>query len=58
VAPFVRFAFEAGKAIRFEVNEVNKSVRAALDQLGVLGEPNLGIFAEDAPSDTRSQQSA
>ena len=58
VASCVRFAVEAGKSIRFEVNEVNKSVRAALDQLGVLGEPNLGIFAEDAPSDPRSQQSA
>lgn len=54
VASCVRFAAEAGKAIRFEINEVNDPVRAALDQLGVLGEPTLGIFAEDAPSDARS----
>jgi GNAT superfamily N-acetyltransferase len=57
VASCVRFAVEAGKAIRFEVNEVNKPVRAVLEQLDVLGEPNLGIFAEDAPSVTRSGQS-
>jgi GNAT superfamily N-acetyltransferase len=54
VASCARFAAEAGKAIRFEVNEVNEPVRAALGQLGVLGEPELGIFAEDAAPDTRS----
>jgi GNAT superfamily N-acetyltransferase len=48
VAACARFALEAGKAVRFEVNEANEGVRTALDQLGVLGEPDLGIFAEDA----------
>lgn len=48
VAACVRFAHDAGKAIRFEVNEPNEWIRAALDELGVLGEPELGIFAEDA----------
>jgi len=48
VAACIRFAAEAGKAVRFEVNEVNEPVRTALDQLGVLGEADLGIFADDA----------
>ena len=58
VASCARFAFEAGKRIRFEVNEVNQPVRAVLDRLGVLGEPDLGIFAEDASSDPTSSSVA
>ncbi|MBM2823170.1 MAG: acetyltransferase family protein [Thermoleophilia bacterium] len=48
VAACLQFAQDAGKAVRFEVNEANAAVLTALDQLGVLGEPDLGIFAEDA----------
>lgn len=48
VAACAPFARKAGKAIRFEVNEANEGIRTALEQLGVLGEPELGIFAEDA----------
>lgn len=51
VGACVRFALAAGKAIRFEVNEPNAPLREALARLGVLGEPDLGIFAEDATSD-------
>jgi len=47
VAACVRFAIEAGKAIRFEVDETNAPVCKALDRLGVLGEPEFGIFGED-----------
>jgi GNAT superfamily N-acetyltransferase len=50
VAACVRFALEAGKAIRFEVDETNAPVCRALDRLGVLGKPEFGIFAEDAPA--------
>jgi GNAT superfamily N-acetyltransferase len=51
VAACVRFALDAGKALRFEVDESNAAVWTALDRLGVLGEPVLGIFAEDAGSE-------
>jgi GNAT superfamily N-acetyltransferase len=47
VAACVRFALEAGKAIRFEADETNAPVTAVLDGLGVLGEPEFGIFGED-----------
>jgi hypothetical protein len=50
VAACVRFALGAGKAIRFEANETNAPVCKALDRLGVLGEPEFGIFADDAPA--------
>jgi hypothetical protein len=50
VAACVRFALEAGKAIRFEVDETNAPVCKALERLGVLGEPEFGIFADDAPA--------
>jgi GNAT superfamily N-acetyltransferase len=48
VAACVRFTLEAGKELRFEVDESNASVLTALDRLGVLGDPVFGIFAEDA----------
>ena len=47
VAACVHFALKADRAIRLEVNEANAEVCAALDQVGLLGEPELGIFAED-----------
>jgi GNAT superfamily N-acetyltransferase len=42
-----RFAHQAKKMIGFEVDESNSSVWRALDQFGILGEPEFGIFAED-----------
>jgi GNAT superfamily N-acetyltransferase len=47
VGACVRFALEAGKAVRFELDESNASVWTALDRLGVLGKPALAFFAED-----------
>ena len=49
LAACVRFALEAGKAVRFEVDETNAPVCKALERLGVLGKPEFGIFADDAP---------
>jgi GNAT superfamily N-acetyltransferase len=46
VVATVRFAHDAGRAIRFEVDEPNVAVWHALNALGVLGEPALGFFAE------------
>jgi GNAT superfamily N-acetyltransferase len=48
VAACVRFAHQAKKMMRFEVDESNTSVREALDQFGLLGEPEFGIFVEEA----------
>jgi GNAT superfamily N-acetyltransferase len=42
----VRFALEAAKRIRFEVDESNVALWAALNELGVLGEATLGIFGQ------------
>jgi GNAT superfamily N-acetyltransferase len=50
VAASVRSALDAGKALHFELDESNGSVWTALDKLEVLGEPVLGIFAEDVGS--------
>jgi GNAT superfamily N-acetyltransferase len=47
-AACVRFAHQAKKMIGFEVDGSNSSVWRALDQFGILGEPEFGIFAEDA----------
>jgi hypothetical protein len=43
----VRFALEAAKRIRFEVDESNVGLWTALNELGVLGEATLGIFAQN-----------
>jgi hypothetical protein len=48
VAACARFALSAGKTIRYEVNQANESIRTTLDEAGVLGDPDLGIFAEEA----------
>jgi len=48
IAACARFALSAGKNIRYEVSQANESVRATLNEVGVLGDPDLGIFADDA----------
>lgn len=50
VGACVRFASDAQKAIRFEVDESNAPVHAALARIGLLHEPALGFFAEPARS--------
>jgi hypothetical protein len=46
VAACVRFASNAQKAIRFEVDESNAPVHTALARVGLLHDPALGFFAE------------
>jgi GNAT superfamily N-acetyltransferase len=47
VAACVRLAAGAGKALRYECGGGNTPLLAALDRLGVLGEPAFGIFGDD-----------
>lgn len=47
VAACIRFAHDAGKQVRFELDGTNIPVWSALDRLGVLGEPELATFGEE-----------
>jgi GNAT superfamily N-acetyltransferase len=44
----VAFASGKGEPLQFEVDEANASFHAAVDELGVLGEPALAFFEEPA----------
>jgi GNAT superfamily N-acetyltransferase len=51
VAACVQFALEAGKMLRFELDESNVSIWRTLNELGLLGAPEFGIFAKETKAD-------